>query len=106
MHEYEEETKDGFRSKWSRNGKLLSSHQIIATLRSNNRNKAGELVTAAKQKFSAQEFDKIFSYRSKGGNARIMTSPSAIAKRYHKSTRSMVMTPPSMGGELSEFFWL
>ena len=82
MQEYEKRGKDGFRSEWSRNGKLLPSHQIIATLRSRERHTNQEVASAAKQKYLA--FDKIFTYKSKDGSTRVLTSPSAIAKRYMK----------------------
>jgi hypothetical protein len=82
MQEYEKRGRDDFRSGWSRNGKLLSSHQIIATLRCSERRTNQEMASAAKQKYLG--FDKMFTYKSKDGSTRVLTSPSAIAKRYMK----------------------
>jgi hypothetical protein len=83
MQEYEELGKDGFRSKWSTNGHLIPSLRIVTTLRSSNRDRDEDLVIAAKQNLSEQHFNKIFSYKSKYGT-RVLTSTSAIAKRYRK----------------------
>jgi hypothetical protein len=80
MEEYEKRGKDDFRSEWSRNGKLLPSHRIIATLRSSERDRNQELTNAAKHNYLA--FDKMFTYKSKDGSTRVLTYPSAIAKRY------------------------
>ena len=84
MHEYEKQGKDGFRAEWSRNGKLIPSCEIVATLRSKERDRNQELTNAAQQKYSGQAFDKLFTYKLKNGSTRVLTSPSAIAKRYIK----------------------
>jgi len=84
MEEYEGRGRDGFRSEWSRNGKLTPSHQILTALRSSGRDKSKEMVIAAKETYTGPLFDKMFSYRGRDGSVKILTSPIAISKRYLK----------------------
>jgi len=82
MGEYEKLGKDAFKSTWSREEKLTPSHQIVAVLRSSGRKQNEELALAARQKYSQEQFDNLFSYKSKDGARKVLTSPAFIAKRF------------------------
>lgn len=79
MDEYVEEGEVGFRTKWSRDGKLMASIPIIKRLRNQKREDCKLLIEMARQD-SGNFFDDLFSYQ-KCGTRMVMKDPVAMARR-------------------------
>jgi hypothetical protein len=81
MEEYESLGKDGFESKWTKNGELLPSHRIIQELRKGHRKQDEEFVAAAKHDYPGELFAKFFSY-SQNGSRLLLKDARSIARKY------------------------
>jgi hypothetical protein len=82
--EYQSLGREGFWSKYSKDGKELPVTVILGMMKADRLEEAESIVNLAKDEYG-RDFEKFFSYRKSGESVhRVMEKPYAIASRYRQ----------------------
>ncbi len=75
-----------FTRKWTRDGALMTSHQIVKALRDQCKEEDDYWSKKAQEEYMPEEFKRLFSYKGKGGTSKVLVDKKSIGKRYLQLT--------------------